>query len=278
MARVTRKQAVVRYRVGSGPRPRMIDHVLVEEPLEIRIGGSPFQVTMRTPGADVDLVHGLLLSEGVIAGVEDIRTVRYCDGVGPDGLNTYNVLDVALAAGVAAPAPGLERNVLTSSACGVCGSVTVDAVMERAPAPLARHQVDPDVVATSPDLLTPVQLAYARTGGAHAVGLVSFAGVLLAGREDIGRHNAADKVIGWAVRERRLPLEQTIMVVSARASYELTLKAVLAGVEVLVAVSAPSSLAVELAERAGLTLVAFARGGSMNVYTHADRLGLAPTP
>ena len=268
---------MVRYRADSGPQPRVVDHVLVEEPLEIRIDGTPFQVTMRTPGSDIDLVHGLLLSEGVIAGVEDIRTVRYCDGVGPDGLNTYNLLDVALAVGVAAPAPGLGRNVLTSSACGVCGSVSVDAVMERTSAPLARHPVDPDVVANSPDLLAPVQQAHARTGAAHAVGLVSFAGVLLAGREDIGRHNAADKVIGWAVREGRLPLDQTIMVVSARASYELTLKAVLAGVEVLVAVSAPSSLAVELAERAGLTLAAFARGGSMNVYTHADRLGFAST-
>ncbi len=272
MARVTRRQAVVRYRADERPSARALDDVVVEEPLEIRIGGVPFQVTMRTPGADVDLVHGLLRAEGVIDSVEDIRIVRYCDGVGPDGLNTYNVLDVELADGVPAPDPGLSRNVLTSSACGVCGSVTIDSVMDRAAAPLTVSSVAADLVARSPDLLAEVQSVHRRTGGAHAVGLVSFDGTLLAGREDIGRHNAADKVIGWAVREGRLPLSRTIMVVSARASYELTQKAVLAGVEVLVAVSAPSSLAVELADRAGLTLAAFVRGGSMNVYTHPERL------
>jgi len=272
MARVTRRQAVVRYRADERPSARALDDVVVEEPLEIRIGGVPFQVTMRTPGADVDLVHGLLRAEGVIDSVEDIRIVRYCDGVGPDGLNTYNVLDVELADGVQAPDPGLSRNVLTSSACGVCGSVTIDSVMDRAAAPLTVSSVAADLVARSPDLLAEVQSVHRRTGGAHAVGLVSFDGTLLAGREDIGRHNAADKVIGWAVREGRLPLSRTIMVVSARASYELTQKAVLAGVEVLVAVSAPSSLAVELADRAGLTLAAFVRGGSMNVYTHPERL------
>lgn len=272
MARVTRRRAVVRYTVGEPPGASTIDHVVVEEPLEIRIGAEAFQVTMRTPGSDIDLVHGLLYAEGVIGSADDIAIARYCDGIGPDGLNTYNVLDVALAAGVPAPEAGLARNVLTTSACGVCGSVSIDAVMDRTAAPLPTNQVSAGLVAASPDLLTTAQPVFARTGGAHAVGLVSFDGRLLVAREDIGRHNAADKVIGWAVRERRLPLSRTIMVVSARASYELTQKAVLAGVEVLVAVSAPSSLAVELADRAGLTLAAFVRHGSMNVYTHAERL------
>ncbi len=271
MGRVTRKHMVLRF--GPGPAGRRSDTLAVEEPLEVRLNGDAFVVTMRTPGDDIDLVHGLLHSEAVIAERSDLVTARYCDGVGPDGLNTYNVLDVTLAAGVAPPDRGLRRNVLTTSACGVCGSTTIDTVMHE-----SRHVLDRDVrfsqelILSAPLLLREQQRAFDKTGGLHAAGLLSQQGRMLVVREDVGRHNAVDKCVGWAIREQLLPLSQTILSVSGRASFELTQKAVLAGIPMLVAVSAPSSLAVELADEAGLTLVGFVRGDTMNVYTHAERI------
>jgi FdhD protein len=260
-------------RLGPEQAQRRSDTLAVEEPLEVRLNGDPFVVTMRTPGDDIDLVHGLLHSEAVIASMADLATARYCDGVGPDGLNTYNVLDVTLGAGVAPPDPGLRRNVLTTSACGVCGSTTIDTVMHE-----SRYLLDPgvrftqEVIASAPLRLRERQRAFDKTGGLHAAGLLTTTGDLMVVREDVGRHNAVDKVIGWAIRERRLPLSDTLLAVSGRASFELTQKAVLAGIPILVAVSAPSSLAVELADEAGLTLVGFVRGDSMNVYTHPERV------
>lgn len=271
MGRVTRKHLVLR--IGPGSASRRSDTLAVEEPLEVRLNGDAFVVTMRTPGDDIDLIHGLLHSEAVIAERDDLVTARYCDGVGPDGLNTYNVLDVTLASGVASPDPGLRRNVLTTSACGVCGSTTIDTVMHE-----SRHALDHDVrfsqdlILSAPVLLREQQRAFDKTGGLHAAGLLSQQGRMLVVREDVGRHNAVDKCVGWAMREQLLPLSQTILSVSGRASFELTQKAVLAGIPMLVAVSAPSSLAVELAEEAGLTLVGFVRGDSMNVYTHPERI------
>lgn len=271
MGRVTRKHMVLK--LGPGTALRRSDTVAVEEPLEVRLGGDAFVVTMRTPGDDIDLVHGLLHSEAVIASRDDLVTARYCDGVGPDGLNTYNVLDVSLAAGVAPPDPGLHRNVLTTSACGVCGSTTIDTVMHE-----SRYALDPDVrfpaelVLSAPVRLREQQRTFDKTGGLHAAGLLAADGSMLVVREDVGRHNAVDKVVGWALREHRLPLSGTILSVSGRASFELTQKAVLAGIPMLVAVSAPSSLAVELADEAGLTLVGFVRGETMNVYTHPQRI------
>jgi FdhD protein len=271
MGRVTRKHMVLR--MGPQSAGRRSDTLAVEEPLEVRLNGDAFVVTMRTPGDDIDLIHGLLHSEAVIASRSDLVTARYCDGVGPDGLNTYNVLDVTLGADVAPPDPGLHRNVLTTSACGVCGSTTIDTVMHE-----SRHALDPDVrfsqelILSAPVLLREQQRAFDKTGGLHAAGLLSAQGQMLVVREDVGRHNAVDKVVGWAIREQRLPLSDTILSVSGRASFELTQKAVLAGIPVLVAVSAPSSLAVELADEAGLTLVGFVRGDSMNVYTHPQRI------
>lgn len=274
MGRVTRKHAVVRWAAGRmAQRP---DTLAVEEPLEVRLGGEAFVVTMRTPGDDIDLIHGLLHSEGVITGVDDIVTARYCDGAGPDGLNTYNVLDVRLADGVAPPEPGLHRNVLTTSACGVCGLTSIDQVLRTSRFTLDHMMVvDPLMVLAAPDRLRREQKTFDKTGGLHAAGLMTLDGVMLCVREDVGRHNAVDKVIGWAIREGRLPLAEMILAVSGRASFELTQKAVLAGIPVMAAVSAPSSLAVELATDAGLTLVGFVRGDSMNVYTHAERLRLS---
>jgi FdhD protein len=227
---------------------------------------------MRTPGDDIDLVHGLLYSERIISERSDIALARYCAGSGPDGINTYNVLDVTLAPEISAPA-AIRRNVMTTSACGICGTTTIDQVMRESP-----YQVDPqvrvatDLVLTAPVRLRQRQRAFDQTGGLHAAGLLGLDSEMVCVREDVGRHNAVDKVIGWAIREQLLPLRQTILAVSGRASFELTQKAVLAGITVLAAVSAPSSLAAELAEEAGLTLVGFVRGETMNVYTHPDRI------
>ena len=272
MARLTSRCRVSRFTAEGADGPHHADLVIVEEPLEIRIDGIPFQVTMRTPGHDIDLVHGLLLAEGVISGRLDVSSARYCAGTGPDGLNTYNVLDISLADGVAAPDPGLSRNVLTTSACGVCGTQSVETVLARTERLTARTTIPAARIIAAIEALPRSQELFARTGGVHAVGLIDGSGSPVCVREDVGRHNAADKVVGWAVREERLPLTGHVMVVSARASFELVHKAVVAGAEVLAAVSAPTSLAIELAEEAGLTLAGFVRGGVMNVYTHADRL------
>lgn len=270
MARVTRR--VRTLRVGADREGVREDRVAVEEPLEVRIGGVAFSVTMRTPGDDIDLVHGLLHSEGVIATAADIAVARYCDGVGPDGLNTYNVIDVQLAAGVATPDPGLRRNVLTNSACGVCGATSVDQVVAERHFAASGAPIRAEVLQRGPELLRTAQPAFDRTGGMHAAGLLAPDGTLLAAREDVGRHIAADKVIGHALRQQWLPAPEAILVVSSRASFELVQKAVLAGLGALVAVSAPTSLAIDLAEQSGLLLAAFVRGETMNVYTRTDRL------
>ena len=276
MGRVTRLHPVLRVAIGrEGPDQavRRTDTLAVEEPLEVRLNGDSFLVTMRTPGDDIDLVHGLLHSEGVITRVEDIAGARYCDGAGPDGLNTYNVLDVQLAAGVQPPSPDLRRNVVTSSACGVCGTTSIDQVVKQTCHPLDLSlRVPAELVLSAPDRLRDHQKAFAKTGGLHAAGLMTPDGAIVCAREDVGRHNAVDKVVGWALRQRMLPLSQLILVVSGRASFELTQKAVLAGIPMMAAVSAPSSLAAELATEAGLTLVGFVRGQSMNVYSHPERV------
>jgi FdhD protein len=271
MGRVTRRYPVLRLR--SGTVTRGPDTVAVEEPLEIRLSGTSFQVTMRTPGNDIDLVHGLLYSEGIITAAEDVVSARYCVGTGPDGTNTYNVVDVQLGPERALPEAGLARNVLTSSACGICGTTSIDQVVRS-----ARflgddgYRLPADVVRQAPEQLRAEQQTFDKTGGIHAAGLMGADGRMLCVREDVGRHNAVDKVIGWALRERMLPLASAVLCVSARASFELTQKAVLAGIPVLAAVSAPSSLAVELAQEAGLTLVGFIRNDRMNVYSHPHRL------
>jgi FdhD protein len=246
----------------------------VEEPMEIRINGTAITVTMRTPGSDVELAQGFLLTEGVIGQRDDIARVQYCRGADEDGVNSYNVLDVSLAPNVAMPDVDVTRNFYTTSSCGVCGKGSIDAIRL-----ISRHSPgdDPTVVATEtlsamPDQLRSAQRIFATTGGLHGAALFDADGTMLVVREDIGRHNAVDKVIGWALENDRIPLTGTVLLVSGRASFELTQKAVMAGIPVLAAVSAPSSLAVDLAGQAGLTLVAFLRGDSMNVYTRPDRV------
>jgi FdhD protein len=272
MGRVTVRRPVVRVREqGVSRRP---DALAAEEPLELRVDGRSLAVTMRTPGHDVELAHGFLLTEGVITSPADIETARYCDSLDDAGRNTYNVLDVALAPGVAPPDDSVERRFYTTSSCGVCGKASLDAVRTRTVFPPADDPVElpAEVLFGLPDALRAAQKVFDSTGGLHGAGLFTADGTLLVVREDVGRHNAVDKVLGHALLAGRVPAAGTVLMVSGRASFELTQKAVMAGVPAMAAVSAPSSLAVEMADEAGMTLVGFLRGRSMNIYAGASRV------
>lgn len=275
MGRVTERRRVVRIRGGAvSSRP---DTLVAEEPLEIRLNGRPIAITMRTPGDDFALAAGFLVSEGVLAAASDVRNIVYCAGAKDDGTNTYNVVDVKLAPEVVVPDITLERNVYTTSSCGLCGKASLDAVRTTARFPIADTpplRLTPGLLAGLPDRLRAAQRVFDRTGGLHAAALFSEDGELLDVREDVGRHNAVDKLVGRALREGLLPLERAVLLVSGRASFELAQKAVMAGVPVLAAVSAPSSLAVDLAAETGLTLVGFLRGHDMNVYAGEHRIDL----
>jgi len=272
MGRVTARRPV--RHVSAGTAERRPETLAVEEPLEIRVNGTAITVTMRTPGSDFELAQGFLLTEGVITRRDEVEAIRYCSGAGPDGLNTYNVLDITLAASVPAPETDVTRNFYTTSSCGVCGKASLDAVRLSSRYPVGDHvlRIDARTLTALPGRLRSAQKVFATTGGLHAAGLFDVDGALLASREDIGRHNAVDKVIGWALENDRIPLQDAVLLVSGRASFELTQKAVMAGVPMLAAVSAPSSLAVDLASESGLTLVAFLRGDSMNIYSRPDRI------
>lgn len=276
MGRVTARRRV--HHVTADDAVARPETLVVEEPLEIRVNGAPITVTMRTPGSDIELAQGFLLTEGIISRRDDILSVRYCRGAAEDGSgfsqNTYNVLDVTLAPGVPAPDVDPTRNFYTTSSCGVCGKASLDAVRL-----ISKHgpgddptTVTVETLSALPEKLRDEQKVFAATGGLHGAALFTTDGTALVVREDIGRHNAVDKVVGWALEQRRIPLSGTVLLVSGRASFELTQKAVMAGIPVLAAVSAPSSLAVDLASQSGLTLVAFLRGESMNVYTRPDRV------
>ncbi|MFJ4948341.1 formate dehydrogenase accessory sulfurtransferase FdhD [Streptomyces sp. NPDC088760] len=275
MGRVTERRKVLRIRDGAvSTRP---DTLVAEEPLEIRLNGKPLAITMRTPGDDFALAAGFLVSEGVLATASDLQNIVYCAGATVDGSNTYNVVDVKTAPGVTLPDFSLERNVYTSSSCGLCGKASLDAVRTTARWPIADTpplRVTPELLASLPDRLRSAQRVFDRTGGLHAAALFSAEGELLDTREDVGRHNAVDKLVGRALQNDGLPLSRTILMVSGRASFELAQKAVMAGIPMLAAVSAPSSLAVDLAAETGLTLVGFLRGSSMNVYAGVDRITL----
>ncbi|MDQ0957690.1 FdhD protein [Streptomyces sp. B4I13] len=276
MGRVTERRKVVRIRDGVvSTRP---DTLVAEEPLEIRLNGKPLAITMRTPGDDFALAAGFLVSEGVLAERDDLQNIVYCAGATADGSNTYNVVDARTAPGVAIPDLTLERNVYTTSSCGLCGKASLDAVRTTTRWPVAdapRLRIEPGLLAVLPDRLRAAQRVFDRTGGLHGAALFSEDGELLDVREDVGRHNAVDKLVGRALQNGDLPLSRAILLVSARASFELAQKAVMAGIPVLAAVSAPSSLAVDLAAETGLTLVGFLRGSSMNVYAGEDRIALS---
>ncbi|NDZ94261.1 formate dehydrogenase accessory sulfurtransferase FdhD [Streptomyces sp. SID6673] len=277
MGRITARRRVTRVRAGAAPTTRA-DVLAVEEPLEIRVGGSSLAVTMRTPGDDVELAAGFLVSEGLLTAVDDLRTARYCAGATEDGTNTYNVLDLTLADHVGPPDAALTRNFLTTSACGLCGKSSIDSVVTRSAFDPADDDltVDSATVLTLPDRLRDGQAVFDKTGGLHAAAIVDGrTGQILVLREDVGRHNAVDKVIGWALLHDRLPLTGHILQVSGRASFELVQKASMAGIPMLSAVSAPSSLAADLAEERGITLVGFVRGESLVIYTRPDRITAA---
>ncbi|CAM5393294.1 Sulfur carrier protein FdhD OS=Streptomyces tendae OX=1932 GN=fdhD PE=3 SV=1 [Streptomyces tendae] len=278
MGRVTERRKVIRVRDGAvSTRP---DTLVAEEPLEIRLNGKPLAITMRTPGDDFALAAGFLVSEGVLAERADLQNIVYCAGATVDGSNTYNVVDVRTAPGVRIPDITLERNVYTTSSCGLCGKASLDAVRTTTRWPVAdtpRVRVTPELLAGLPDRLRASQRVFDRTGGLHAAALFTEDGELVDVREDVGRHNAVDKLVGRALQNGGLPLSRSVLLVSGRASFELAQKAVMAGIPVLAAVSAPSSLAVDLAAETGLTLVGFLRGSSMNVYAGEDRVALRAT-
>ncbi len=264
-----------RFEPGSAAGVPREDQLATEEPLEVRVGARRVAVTMRTPGADFELAVGWLLSEGLLTGHRDVRAVRYCTDVELEPDERFNVVTVDLVdPAMEEGAEGGTRPFLVSSACGVCGRETLDDLhlrgYHRAPDGV---RLDPALLARLPERLSERQSVFERTGGLHAAGLFdAISGEPLVVREDVGRHNAVDKVVGWALLGDRLPLHGHVLVVSGRASYELCQKAVGAGVDALVAVSAPSSMAVSVAREFGLTLAAFARAGRITVYAGEDRL------
>jgi FdhD protein len=261
---------------AKGEARRARDRLAVEEPLELRVAGRPVGVTMRTPGNDVELAIGYCVSERLVARPDDVEAVRFC---APEGqAQEYNVLTVDLRPGVPVPDPSLDRLAVTSSSCGVCGKASIEAVTVACPTLTGDGLVVPSgVLAAIPDRVRAAQRVFEQTGGLHAAALCDAEGNVRCVREDVGRHNAVDKVIGWAATERRLPLAGMVLFVSGRSSFEIVQKAAVAGAPLVAAVSAPSSLAVELADQVGMTLVGFLRGDTMNLYTHPHRVTL-PTP
>jgi FdhD protein len=260
-------------RVRPGGRDAVRDRAATEEPLEIRLHGRPFAVVMRTPGADRELAAGFLLSEGVLSSADDLGTIEYCTDPGAD--HPENVVNVTLANGSPDALARLlanRRQVTMNSSCGLCGRLTIESLRSEQ-RPVAASWTMPAAVLTAlPDRLRAVQTVFHETGGLHAAGLFTAQGDLRGAAEDVGRHNAVDKVIGRMLMREALPLSDAVLVVSGRASYEIVQKAFLAGVPVVAAVSAPSTLAIDLAQEAGLTLAGFVRGGGFNIYAHGRRI------
>jgi FdhD protein len=256
---------------NGGEHRRIADDVVVEEPLEIRVGGVSVSVTMRTPGDDFDLAAGFLFTERIIARRNDIARVDY--GLDPDGQQNANVVDVTLRAGKKVNLVRLQRRFYAASSCGVCGKASICAVriggITRATGDL---RVGPALLLRLPGVLRVMQSVFDRTGGLHAAALFDAGGALLNIREDVGRHNTVDKIIGHALLEGKLPLSQHLLVVSGRGAFEIVQKALVAGVPIVASVSAPSSLAVDLAREHGLTLIGFLRGQRFVVYSGEERL------
>ncbi len=276
-------------RIDGERRTAQDDALAIEEPLEIRLAFAgrelarpqaekSISITMRTPGDDVALALGFLVAEGVIRGLADIEDARHCGpSVREDA--TSNIVKITLSAEARFDPERLDRHFYTSSSCGVCGKTSLEAVRAAAHAPLLaqRPQITPQIVHGLPETLRAAQPAFDRTGGLHAAGLFDARGRLLVVREDVGRHNAVDKVIGEQFRAGALPLRDHVLLVSGRASFELVQKAVMAGIGILAAVGAPSSLAVQLAREESMTVLGFVRAGRFNVYAGEDRILGAPT-
>jgi FdhD protein len=251
-------------------RTRDRDLLAVEAPLEIRVGPKPLTVVMRTPGHDEELVRGFLFTEGMVRAAGDLLALERPPGLSGDELG--NVLQVTLQPPPVALGNRPSRSFMASSSCGVCGKTSIADLAIRAERVRSPITVPRAVLAELPDRLRSAQTVFAATGGLHAAGLFTKEGALIESREDVGRHNALDKLVGWALAAGRLPLSDAILLVSGRVSFEIVQKAIMAGLPLIAAVSAPSSLAVELAERFGVTLVGFLRPGGMNLYAHAERV------
>jgi FdhD protein len=260
--------------VDAGAKVERPDVLAAEEPMEIRVEGDgqravPVAVTMRTPGSDFELAAGFLYTEGLISSRDEVRRVSYCEDLEPDEQH-YNVVTVEL--GRPFDASALRRNFFANSSCGICGKATLDDVEVHC-APIAPGPVvQGDAITAMPDTLRQAQRVFEQTGGLHAAGLFAPGGKLLALREDVGRHNAVDKIVGQGLLAGDLPLSERVLQVSGRIGFEIVQKAARAGIPVITAVGAPSSLAVEAAERMGMTLVGFVREQRFNVYTHPERI------
>lgn len=248
------------------------DAVAAEEPLELRVAGRSVAVVMRTPGHDRELAAGFLLTEGVIRQADDLLDLLPCRD--QDGGASGNVIDAIVAPSVVVDFSRLTRHVFSSSSCGVCGKATLDAILQTYQPVAAGQAFDPKHLARLPEHLRAAQPAFAATGGLHACALFNATGELEFVHEDVGRHNALDKVLGHALLGRRLPLSNRGLLLSGRIAFELVQKALVAGVPLIAGIGAPSSLAIECADRGGITLVGFLRADRLNVYTHAQRLGL----
>jgi FdhD protein len=255
------------WRFAGGRRDQARDRVVVEEALEVRLNGHPFAVIMRTPGADADLAAGFLFSEGVVRSKDDIQRIDI-----PEGASTLNVVLSRSRAEILPELLDSRRNVAQNSSCGFCGRRTLESLeIETEPLPLTWH-LDPDVVARFPIALRHAQHAFDETGGLHAAGLFDLEGELQSSAEDVGRHNAVDKLLGRMLMAGRLPLSRSALFVSGRTSFEIVQKAFVGGISLVASVSAPSSLAVDLALRTGMTLLGFVRDERFNVYAHGERL------
>lgn len=255
----------------AGAKRRLLDEVAAEEPLEIRVNGEPITVTMRTPGDDYDLACGLLFTEGIVQTRDEITRVGH-QRKGKGGRNC-NVVNVTLRPGTLVDHDRLRRHLISSSSCGICGKASIDAVRARGIRPLSgEFRFDAERLIGLPETLRHAQAVFGRTGGLHAAALFDAAGQLVAIREDIGRHNAVDKIVGHALIEGHVPITDRLLFVSGRGGFEIVQKAVVAGVPILASVSAPSSLAVELARETGLTLIGFVRAERFVVYSGDDRL------
>jgi FdhD protein len=257
---------VVEWRDGAVRR--FVDYLAAEEPLEIRVNGAPLSVTMRTPGHDIELAAGFLLTEGIIDGMEQLLAIR---ATTDEDTGKSNVVEAEITADDYDPAE-MQRNFFAASSCGVCGKASIESVRRRGlRSPNAGFRVTPEILCTLSDKLRGDQAVFEKTGALHAAGLFTATGELLEVREDIGRHNAVDKIVGWALMQGKLPLSEHILMVSGRGGFEIAQKAVAAGIPVLASVSAPSSLAVKLSRELGLTLVGFLRGSRFVVYSGAER-------
>ncbi|MHB8542092.1 MAG: formate dehydrogenase accessory sulfurtransferase FdhD [Candidatus Acidiferrales bacterium] len=250
------------------------DYLVGEEPLQIRVGKHALTVTMRTPGHDIELATGFLFTEGLIQRREQILSIDHATDC--KATERGNIIQIELASDVALDLENTQRNFFSSSSCGICGKASIESVRARGVRPPnPNFRLDPEILCRIPDALRSGQQIFGRTGGLHAAGLFDAGGMLLAEREDIGRHNAVDKIIGWALRENRLPLSDSILMVSGRGGFEIIQKAAVAGVPVIASVSACSSLAVQFAREVGITLVGFLRDRRFVVYSAGERLGLA---